>query len=135
MNTTSARNQVLIEADPTVPILRITRDFGATSAKLLRTRPDPQPLVRPVGGDEIIDSDGTIRDRRRYVPSRDDEYGFHGRFGEVTIDRIVQPTFDGRPDSLASETRRFEDLDIGRTRLHAPSLVDSVEDRDLWLVV
>jgi hypothetical protein len=30
MNTTSNRNQVSIEADPTLPIIRITRDFDAT---------------------------------------------------------------------------------------------------------
>ncbi|MDQ6838457.1 MAG: polyketide cyclase, partial [Actinomycetota bacterium] len=32
MNTTGSRYQVSIEADPTLPIIRITRDFDATPA-------------------------------------------------------------------------------------------------------
>ena len=42
-------------------------------------------------------------------------------------------TFEGKPDGVALETLRFEDLGDGRTRLHAQSLVDSFEDRDAWL--
>jgi uncharacterized protein YndB with AHSA1/START domain len=64
----------------------------------------------------------------------DDEYGFRGTFHEVRPDRIVQTfTFEGMPDGVALETLTFEDLGDGRTRLHAQSLVDSFESRDMWL--
>ena len=42
-------------------------------------------------------------------------------------------TFDGYPDGVSLETMWFEDLGDGRTRLHAQSLVDSIEARDMML--
>ena len=69
-----------------------------------------------------------------HAPEIGEEFAFHGCFHEVGEDRIVQTfTFDGEPDDVALETRRFEDLGDGRTRLHAQSLVDSFEGRDQWL--
>ncbi len=139
MNTTSNRYQVSIEADPTLPIIRITRDFDATPAQLMRAHTDPELFARWVGPNgletKILDWDATTGGRWRYVAGRDgEEYGFHGCFHEVGEDRIVQTfTFDGQPDGVALETLRFEDLGDGRTRLHAQSLVDSFEGRDQWL--
>ena len=139
MTTTSNRNQVSIEADPTLPIIRMTRDFDATPAELLRAHTDPELFARWVGPDgmetTILDWDATTGGRWRYVAGRDgEEYAFHGCFHHVGDDRIVQTfTFDGQPDDVALETLRFEDLGDGRTRLHAQSLVDSFEGRDQWL--
>ena len=139
MNATSSRSRVSIEADPTLPIIRITRDFDATPAQVLRAHTEAELFARWVGpkGMEttILDWDATTGGRWRYVARRDGrEYGFHGCFHEVGEDRIVQTfTFDGQPDGVALETLRFEDLGDGRTRLHAQSLVDSFEDRDRWL--
>jgi uncharacterized protein YndB with AHSA1/START domain len=42
-------------------------------------------------------------------------------------------TFEGYPDGVSLETMWFEDLGNGRTRLHATSLVDSLESRDAIL--
>ncbi len=139
MRATSDRYGVSIEADPTLPIIRITRDFDATPAQLMRAHLDPGLFVRWVGpsemGTKILDWDATTGGRWRYVTKRDGkEYGFHGCFHEVGEDRIVQTfTFDGQPDAVALETLRFEDLGNGSTRLHAQSLVDSFEGRDRWL--
>ena len=139
MNATSNRYQVSIEADPTLPIIRMTRDFDATPAQLMRAHTDPELFARWVGPNgmetKILDWDATTGGRWRYVAGRDgEEYGFHGCFHEVGEDRIVQTfTFDGQPDGVALETLRFEDLGDGRTRLHAQSLVDSFEGRDQWL--
>ena len=133
------RHQVSIEADPTVPIIRITRDFDATPAQLMRAHTDPELFARWVGPHEthtkIIDWDATTGGRWGYVAERDGvEYGFHGCFHEVAETRIVQTfTFDGQPDQVALETLQFEDLGDGRTRLHAQSLVDSFVSRDQWL--
>jgi uncharacterized protein YndB with AHSA1/START domain len=139
MRATSDRYRVSIEADPTLPIIRITRDFDATPAQLMRAHLDPALFVRWVGpnetGTKILDWDATTGGRWRYVTKLDgEEYGFHGCFHEVGDDRIVQTfTFDGQPDAVALETLRFEDLGDGCTRLHAQSLVDSFEGRDRWL--
>lgn len=137
--TTIGRYQVSIEADPKVPIIRITRDFDATPAQLMRAHLDPAVFVRWVGPDgmdtEVVDWDATSGGRWRYVARRDgEEYWFRGCFHEVGDERIVQTfTFEPMPEGVALETLRFEDLGDGRARLHAQSLVDSFEGRDQWL--
>lgn len=136
--STTTRYQATIEADPNLPIIRITRDFDATPAQLMKAHTDPDLFARWVGPDgmdtRIIDWDATTGGKWRYVAGRDgEEYGFHGCFHEVGEDRIVQTfTFEGMPQDVSLETLRFEDLG-GRTRLHAQSLVDSFEGRDAWL--
>ena len=44
---------VLAEADPTVPVIRITRDFAATPAQVLRAHTDPERFARWVGPDSV----------------------------------------------------------------------------------
>lgn len=128
-----------IEADPNVPIIRITRDFTATPAQLLRAHTDPALFARWIGPDSVTARiehwDARPGGSWRYVAVRgDEEYGFHGCFHDIRPDRIVQTfTFDGDPDGVALETLRFEALGDGRTRLHAQSLVDSFAGRDAWL--
>ena len=137
--TTASRYQATIEADPALPIIRLTRDFDASPAQVMLAHTDPTLFARWVGPDgmttTIVDWEATSGGRWRYVASRDgEEYGFHGSFHEVGEDRIVQTfTFDGMPEGVALETLRFEDLGDGRTRLHAQSLCDSMEGRDQWL--
>jgi len=139
MTTTSSGYQVSIEADPTVPIIRMARDFDATPAELMRALTDPELFARWVGPigmvTEILDWEATTGGRWRYVARRDGvEFGFHGCFHEVSDEGIVQTfTFDGQRGDVALQTLRFEDLGDGRTRLHAQSLVDSFEGRDRWL--
>ena len=138
MSTTS-RYQATIEADPKLPIIRMTREFDATPAQLMRAHTDPELFARWVGPDgsviKIIDWDATTGGRWRYVGWLDDnEFAFHGCFHEVGETHLVQTfTYDDQPDDVALETLRFEDLGDGRTRLHAQSLVDSFEGRDQWL--
>jgi uncharacterized protein YndB with AHSA1/START domain len=128
-----------IEADPKLPIIRMTRDFAATPEQLLRAHTDPALFaqwVGPNGMDTRIEQwDARTGGSWRYVSVREGTgYAFRGCFHEVSPDRIVQTfTFEGDPDGVALETLRFEDLGDGRTRLHAQSLVDSFEGRDAWL--
>lgn len=137
--TTSTPGQARVEADPTLPVIRIVRDFTATPAQLFRAHTDPDLYARWVGPDgmvtRILHWDARSGGSWRYVASRDgQEFGFHGSFHEVRLDRIVQTfTFDGRPDDVSLGTLWFEDLGDGRTRLHVQSLVDSFESRDAWL--
>lgn len=128
-----------IEADPKVPVIRLTRDFAATPAQLLRAHTDPSLFAQWVGpsslSTEIDYWDARTGGSWRYVARRGgEEYAFRGTFHEVREDRIVQTfTWEGQPDGVALETLTFEDLGNGRTRLHAQSLVDSFEGRDAWL--
>jgi uncharacterized protein YndB with AHSA1/START domain len=137
---TDTLSTAAIEADPTVPIIRITRDFAATPAQLLRAHTDPELFVRWVGPDGMTTTldrwDATTGGSWRYVATDPSgmEFGFHGCFHEVRPDRIVQTfTWEGEPDGVALETLWFEDLGGGRTRLRTQSLCDSFEGRDAWL--
>jgi uncharacterized protein YndB with AHSA1/START domain len=131
--------ETTIEADPKLPVIRMTRDFAATPAQLLRAHTDPELFALWVGPDSLVSKidywDARTGGSWRYVAGRDgDEFAFHGSFHHVGPDRIVQTfTFEGEPDGVALETLWFEDLGDGRTRLHAQSLVDSFEGRDAWL--
>jgi uncharacterized protein YndB with AHSA1/START domain len=132
-------SDAVIEADPNVPIIRITREFRATPALLMRAHLDPELFARWVGPDgmdtTILEWDARNGGSWRYVASRDGmDFAFRGCFHTVGEDVIVQTfTFEGQPDDVSLETLRFEDLGDGRTRLHAQSLVDSFEGRDAWL--
>lgn len=131
--------ETVIEADPKVPVIVMTRDFAATPEQLLRAHTDPELFAQWVGPDAITTRiehwDARTGGSWRYVSeSGGTEHRFHGCFHEVRPDRIVQTfTYEGAPDSVALETLWFEDLGDGRTRLRAQSLVDSFEDRDAWL--
>ena len=128
-----------IEADPVVPIIRITRDFRGTPAQLMAAHTDPELFVRWVGPNGL-ETRIDVWDPRdggewRYTAVADGmEHGFRGCFHQITDARIVQTfTWEGMPDSVSLETLWFEELDDGVTRLHAQSLVDSFEGRDAWL--
>lgn len=136
---TTRITEARIEADPDVPIIRITRDFAASPAQLMRAHTDPELFARWVGPDgmatRIVEWDARDGGAWRYVASRDGaEYAFRGCFHQITDERIVQTfTFEAMPDDVSLETLRFEDLGDGSTRLHAQSLVESFEARDAWL--
>ena len=131
--------ETAIEADPKLPIIRMTRDFSATPSQLFRAHTDPMLFARWAGPDamhtRIEHWDARTGGSWRYVSVAGDvEYAFRGCFHDVRADRIVQTfTYEGEPDGVALETLWFRDLGGGRTRLHTQSLVDSFEGRDAWL--
>ena len=105
-----------ITADPTLPIIRLTRDFRATPEQLLRAHTDPTLFVRWIGPDSLTNRidywDARTGGSWRFVSSRDgEEFAFHGSFHEIRPDRIVQTfTWEGDPDGVSLETLRFSDL-------------------------
>ncbi len=135
MSSNDTTTTVRIEADATVPIIRMSREFAATPEQLFRAHTDRglfAQWVGPDGMDVTIDEwDARSGGSWRYHAG---EHGFHGSFHEVRPDRLVQTfTYDGEPDGVALETLTFTDLGNGRTRLDASSLCDSFEARDAWL--
>lgn len=136
---TTTHSEAAIQAHPTLPIITIVRDFHATPAQLLRAHTDADLFARWVGPDSLTTRIDRWDARRggefRYVSVRgDEEYCFYGSFHDIGDDRLVQTfTFEGEPDGVALGTMWFEDLGDGWTRLHAQSLVDSIEARDAFL--
>ena len=127
--------EATIEADPRVPIIRITRDFRATPAQLLRAHTDPALFARWVGPNasqvDVVEWNAVTGGSWKY---HDREHVFRGCFHDVRPDRIVQTfTWEGAPDQVALETLTFLDLGDGWTRLVGASLSDSFEVRDMWL--
>jgi uncharacterized protein YndB with AHSA1/START domain len=133
-------DQAAIEADETVPMIHIWRDFAGTPDQLFRAHTDRDLYARwvgPAGQSVVIDRwDATEGGAFRFRgdDSAGGEQAFRGCFHTVRPDRIVQTfTWEAMPDGVALETMTFEDLGDGRTRLHATSLCDSFEARDAWL--
>lgn len=133
-------NETTIEADPTVPLIRIVREFDAPVAKVFRAHTDPELVARWLGPRRVEMTverwDCTTGGGYRYIHRSDgQDYGFHGCFHDVWPDELIVQTFtfDGMPDGVALEKMRFEDLGDGRTRLTTTSLVDSFADRDAFL--
>ncbi|AXK46304.1 SRPBCC family protein [Brachybacterium saurashtrense] len=127
----------VIEADPDLPLIRITRDFRASAAQLVRAHTDPEIYARWVGP-KSLDTRIDRWDARtggswaftNIDRATKEEYSFHGSFHEVREDRLVQTfTFDGWPDGVSLDTMTFEDLGDGWTRMHSQSLLDSFEAR------
>ncbi|MGH9157452.1 MAG: SRPBCC family protein [Acidimicrobiales bacterium] len=129
-----------IAVDPDVPLVRITREFDAPPERVFLAHTDPELVVLWLGPRRVqmtIDHyDCRTGGSFRYLHAHGgDEFGFHGCFHEVRpSERIVQTfTFEGFPDGVALEKLVFQDLDGGRTRLTATSLVDSFEGRDAFV--
>jgi uncharacterized protein YndB with AHSA1/START domain len=128
-----------IEADPTVPVIHITREFNATPAQLMRAHTDPEIFVRWVGPEGTTTKvdywDARTGGSWRFTGTNEGaEYAFRGCFHEVGENKIVQTfTYEAMPDGVSLETLTFTDLGDGRTRLHATSLCDSFEAREGWL--
>jgi uncharacterized protein YndB with AHSA1/START domain len=136
------KNQTTIEADPHLPVIRITREFEAPPEKVFRAWTDPELFVRWIGPrsiDTTIEKwDARTGGHYRYVAGRaEDDFsmGFYGSFHEVRPnERIVQTfSFDAAPDGVSLEMMTFEALDGGRCRVVGVSVVESLETRDLIL--
>ncbi|HEX6425429.1 MAG TPA: SRPBCC family protein [Acidimicrobiales bacterium] len=137
---TTQTHQTEIVADPHVPLVRITREFDAPSAKVFRAHTDPDLVVQWLGPRDhemrIDHFDCRTGGSYRYLHvSGGDEFGFHGSFHEVRPAELIVQTFayEGMPDGVALERIAFEDLGDGRTRSSSTSLVDSFEARDAFV--
>jgi len=138
--TATTHPETTIESDPTVPLVRIVREFDAPPEKVFRAHTDPDLIAQWLGPRDLemtVDHyDCRTGGSYRYVHKRgDEEYGFHGSFHEVRPSELIVQTFtfEGVPDGVALEKLVLEDLGNGRTRLTATSLVDSFEGRDAFV--
>ena len=136
---TTATRQTEIVADPSIPLVRIVREFDASPEKVFRAHTDPDLFIQWCGprgyAMQIEHFDCRTGGSYRYTHTgADGEFGFHGCFHEVRPSELIVQTFtfEGYPDGVALERLVLEDLGAGRTRLTATSLVDSFEARDAF---
>lgn len=134
--STSTR-ETTITADPTVPLVRVVREFDAPPSRVFRAHTDPALLAQWFGPRDsrtrFEHFDATTGGTFRYVHESDGyEMGARGCFHEVRPDEVIVQTFsmDAYPDGVALERYAFEALDGGRTRLTVTTLVDAFETRD-----
>jgi len=134
---TTRTHETEIVADPTVPLVRITREFEATPAQVFRAHSDPDLVAagaEPPRHEMRIDHyDCRTGGSYRYVHASDgNEHVFRGCFHLVKPAELIIQTFtwEGLPEEVALERLRLEDLGDGRTRLVSTSLVDSFVSRD-----
>lgn len=134
-------NQTEITADPTLPTIRIVREFDAPPAQVYRAWIDPALVEKWLGPKDtptrIEHWDARTGGSWRYASWRDGEKiaSFYGSFHEIRPEqRLVQTfTYEGFPDGVSLETATFEDLGGGRTRVTILGVVDSLQARDAIL--
>ena len=134
-------HETTIEADPSVPTVKIVRDFDASPDRVFTALTDPDLVARWLGPKDtpmkLKHWDATTGGSYRYDAVRGGEViaSFYGSFHEVRRpQRLVQTfTWEGMPDGVSLDCTTLEDLGDGRTRVVILSVVDSFEARDAIL--
>ncbi len=126
-----------ITAEPGIPQITISREFGAPRDLVYRAHVEPELLV-PWLGPRDLTTDIDRYDTRnggtwRFVQTdiQGNQYGFHGVFhGDPSPDAIVQTfEFEGAPGHVCLQTVTFAEHG-GSTRMRTVLAFQSVEDRD-----
>jgi uncharacterized protein YndB with AHSA1/START domain len=116
--------------------IRIERIFNAPRDRVWKALTDPALVAQWWGRGNKLEIERMELQRGghwRFVErGPDGEYGFEGRYREVTPpERVVQTfEFDGMPGHVVVETMTLEDLGDGRTKLVNVSLFHTPEERD-----
>jgi uncharacterized protein YndB with AHSA1/START domain len=139
--TTRTTPETRIDTDPTVPVIRIVREFDAPPERVFEAFTDPDLFVRWLGPTTTsvrLDRwEAVTGGCYRYTMLRDGQElaSLWGSFHELRApDRLVQTqSLDGVGDGAVLNTLTFEALPGGRTRLTDTCLVDSFEGRDMIL--
>lgn len=135
----SAKNRTSIVAEPDKQEIFITREFDAPRELVFKAHTDPKLFAQWIGPRGLTTNLGTFEPvsggkwRFTQMDTDGNEFGFHGVFHEVSLERVIQTfEFDGLPESghVTLETMTLEVLPDGRTRLTNQSVFQSVSDRD-----
>lgn len=135
--STSTAPEALIEADPDLPTVRITRSFDAPLERVWRAWTDPE-LVKQWMGPRLVTMEIDTWDMRtggsyRYTAHRDGEEiaHFYGSIHRVQEHDYITQTFgfEEMPEAVDLETATFRDLGDGRTEVDILAVVFSMEAR------
>jgi uncharacterized protein YndB with AHSA1/START domain len=134
----SSTNKTEIIADEKVPSIVIIREFDAPRERVFRAWTDSELYAQWTGPraytTKITKWSARTGGEWAFTSIHDGaEVGsFFGSFHEVRApERLVWTfTWEGAPDGVSLETMTFEELDGGRTRITALSIVESFELRD-----
>lgn len=135
--STSTAPEALIEADPDLPTVRITRSFDAPLERVWRAWTDPE-LVKQWMGPRSVTMEIDTWDMRtggsyRYTAHRDGEEiaHFYGSIHRVQEHDYITQTFgfEEMPEAVDLETATFRDLGDGRTEVDILAVVFSMEAR------
>ena len=94
MTTTSSTHQTETTVDPDVPLVRITREFDASPAKVFRAHTDPELVAQWLGPRRhemrMDQYDCRTGGSYRYLMTRNgNEFGFHGSCHEVRPSELI----------------------------------------------
>jgi uncharacterized protein YndB with AHSA1/START domain len=116
--------------------IQVERIFDAPRDLVWRAFTEPDLIAKWWGRGNKLDVERMEVERgghwRFMERGPDGEYGFEGRYREVTPpERIVQTfEYDGMPGYVVLTTAEFEDLGDSRTKLVSTSLFFTAEERD-----
>ena len=132
-----SKNKTTVKAEPGKQELYIIREFDAPRELVFRAHTDPALFVKWIGphGYEMIlkEFEPVNSGKYRYIHKdpQGNEYGFHGCFHEISMERLTQTfEFEGYPGHVSLETATLEELPGNRTRVTIHSVYQSVVDRD-----
>lgn len=141
MSSRGPTHRTTVDAPDDLPVITVVRDFEATPDRVCQAWTDPELFAQWVGPHRVTTTtplwDARTGGSYRFANYVDGEQvaSFYGSFHEVRPgERIVWTfTWEGEPDGVSLETLTFAPLEGGRTRLHATSLVGSMQARDQML--
>ncbi|MCI0554587.1 MAG: SRPBCC family protein [Anaerolineae bacterium] len=134
-----SKNKTIITVEPGKQELFITREFDSPRELVYKAHTDPKLFaewIGPRGLETTLETFEPVSGGRWRFTQKDqegNEFGFHGVFHEISLERMIQTfEFDGLPESghVSLESMTLEELPNGRTRLTAQSVYRSVADRD-----
>jgi len=133
----SSKNKTTITAEPGKQELFITREFDAPRELVFKAHTDPKLYVQwlgPRGYEMNLETFEPVSGGRyRYIHKDKDgnEFGFHGTFHEISLERMIQTfEFEGFPGHVSLDSMTLEELPGDRTKITVQSVFQSVSDRD-----
>jgi len=134
-----SKNKTTITAESGQQELFITREFDAPRDLVFRAFTDPNLFVQwlgPRGYKMTLETfEPKSGGRYRYIHKdlEGNDYGFHGVFHEISLERMIQTfEFEGLPEPghVSLDSMYLEKLPDGRTKITVHSVFQSVSDRD-----
>ena len=133
----SAKYKTIGTAEPGNQELFITREFDAPRELVFKAHTDPKLFAQwlgPRGYEMTLETFEPVSGGGyRYIhkDKEGNEFGFHGAFHEMSVERMVQTfEFEAYAGHVSLDSMTLEELPNNRTRVTIHSVYQSVSDRD-----